>query len=325
MSIFFTISIFFSIIIIFFNYIFRTEIANYLGIIDTPDKKRKKHLKPTPLVGSLPLFISLIFYTFFFFLKNNDLASISILSMFFFIIGFFDDKYNISYNQKFFFFFIILFIFLNLNSNFLINSIYFENFNIRIGLEKKHSLILTLICILLLVNAFNFSDGINGLSSCIAVIWLGGLIFFTNIYDQFLIYLIICICINAMPIFKGKYFIGNSGTLFLSIIISLKTINTFNNNTSISYEQIFLLFLIPGLDMLRLVLLRLLDNKNPFLPDNNHLHHYLINNFSLIKTLIIYNFIMIFPLVLTKILPTQNCIFIGILFYFFLIFKLKKN
>ena len=42
--------------------------------------------------------------------------------------------------------------------------------------------------------------------------------------------------------------------------------------------------MIPGLDMFRLFLERIFNKKNPFSPDNKHLHHYLIKNFDLKKT-----------------------------------------
>ena len=47
--------------------------------------------------------------------------------------------------------------------------------------------------------------------------------------------------------------------------------------------------MVPGVDMFRLFLMRILSKKNPFSPDRNHIHHLLLNkifkykNFNNIK------------------------------------------
>ncbi len=55
-----------------------------------------------------------------------------------------------------------------------------------------------------------------------------------------------------------------------------------------SVDEIFLLLMIPGLDMLRLFIERLLQKKNPLKPDRNHFHHLLLNRFQRYNVLIIY-------------------------------------
>ena len=51
-------------------------------------------------------------------------------------------------------------------------------------------------------------------------------------------------------------------------------------NISLKVEQIFMILMLPGIDMFRVFLLRISLGKNPFLPDNNHLHHYLLKFFN---------------------------------------------
>ena len=53
--------------------------------------------------------------------------------------------------------------------------------------------------------------------------------------------------------------------------------------------------MIPGIDMMRVFLLRILKGKNPFSSDQSHLHHYLIKNLSLKQTLTIYCLLLIIP------------------------------
>ena len=45
-------------------------------------------------------------------------------------------------------------------------------------------------------------------------------------------------------------------------------------------EEIFLILMIPGIDMLRLFILRISKKKHPFKADKFHIHHLLLLNFK---------------------------------------------
>jgi hypothetical protein len=53
--------------------------------------------------------------------------------------------------------------------------------------------------------------------------------------------------------------------------------------------------MIPGVDLLRLAIFRLIKGKHPFSADRNHFHHLLLNNFGFNKTITILNFMTITP------------------------------
>ena len=84
--------------------------------------------------------------------------------------------------------------------------------------------------------------------------------------------------------------------------------------------------LLPGLDMLRLFVIRILNNKNPFLPDNNHIHHLLL---SLIKNNNYVQFVIIMLTLFTiSIYFIFSNLFISIfviIFFYFLLFFFQKN
>ncbi len=315
------------ILLIFINYKYRNKIGGILNLIDKPDKIRKKHKFQVPLIGAFPLLIIFVSYLIIFEPSNIILKKILFLSSIFFFIGVLDDLYEISYVNKTIISIIILILFLNFNNELLISKAVFETFDLNINLIKSHSLIFTIICLLILINAFNFTDGINGISSIIAFFWLLGLMFLTNNTNNYLLLFSIFILINAAPIFFGKYFLGDNGTLFLGTFIGLETIRIFNfESENIYYEQIFIIFMMPGLDMIRLVFFRLMRNKNPFLPDRNHLHHLLIERYSLLKSLLIYSSLIIIPIFLDKIFFVESIyiIILGIILYISTYFKLTK-
>jgi UDP-GlcNAc:undecaprenyl-phosphate GlcNAc-1-phosphate transferase len=71
---------------------------------------------------------------------------------------------------------------------------------------------------------------------------------------------------------KKKLFLGNSGTNLFSIAISLILIQEYKNNNLYCDEIFFILFL-PGIDMIRLSIQRIISGNSPFFGDKNHLHH----------------------------------------------------
>ena len=67
------------------------------------------------------------------------------------------------------------------------------------------------------MNALNLTDGINGLASGFTSCWLLSLALITNDEIVFKILLLLSIfsLLNTFIILNGKYFLGDSGTLFL--------------------------------------------------------------------------------------------------------------
>ena len=185
---------------------------------------------------------------------------------------------------------------------------------------------------LLLINSLNLSDGINGLAIGISIIWVCYLVLNSNIKILiFLIPLLFLLLILFFNILKGNFFLGDNGTLVLSSLIGFVVILSYNFNlnneeTQISAENIFILFFIPGVDMFRLFILRILNKRDPFSGDRNHLHHLLISKFSLKKTLTIYFSFMILALITDhyEIIGSFYLILCALVAYFFLIFALRK-
>tara|TARA_Y100000992_G_C21267515_1_gene494740 strand:- start:1836 stop:2390 length:555 start_codon:yes stop_codon:yes gene_type:complete len=183
---------------------------------------------------------------------------------------------------------------------------------------------------IVLIHAYNFIDGINGLATSIGAIWLIYLCTkipnFLNNYSVFFIFIILFLYLNL----KNKMFLGDSGNYIISSLIGVNLIKENLSNPNLFYvEEILLLFLIPGLDLIRLFFYRIKNKKNPFVGDNEHFHHLLINKFSLKKTLFIYSTLVTVPLIILKI--NEDLLFFSIIIstltYIFLIKNLytKRN
>jgi hypothetical protein len=64
---------------------------------------------------------------------------------------------------------------------------------------------------------------------------------------------------------------------------------------NINKIHVFLIMSIPGYELLRLAIKRILNNKHPFLPDNYHIHHLIGQKCKFIVKFFIIQIIIIFP------------------------------
>jgi UDP-GlcNAc:undecaprenyl-phosphate GlcNAc-1-phosphate transferase len=309
-------------------------ITKKFNLIDYPDKNRKLHKTKTPIIGGLLIFLCFVYLIIvnqLFVINNNFVAKIIIISFPIFIIGLLDDICNLSPTKKMIFLSFLILLFLLFNKEFLLKELFFDDFKKIYILNDILTLFITTFCILLLINAFNMSDGINGLAHSISILWLIILIVLFDLNITFY-FMTIIIFLSFIFNYQGKYFLGNSGSLFISSFIGLLTIYLYNSNLNtknlISVEKVILIFLIPGLDMLRLFILRISNKKSPFLGDLDHFHHLLISNFNLYKAIAYYLFLILWPFIFLeyyKIKYSFIFLFQAIIFYFLVsFFKYKK-
>ena len=205
-----------------------------------------------------------------------------------------DDIKDLSSNLRLVLSFIFLIIFFNFDKDILINNIKILNKDLNLIFHFHFIVIvlLTTLCVLLLQNAINMMDGIN--TVCALFIIFSLVLFciknsFTPLDWLMIINLFIFTAFN----YKNKIFLGNSGAYFLSSFLAFKIL--YQNYSSYTYtaEEIFIILMIPGLDMFRLFIFRILKKQNPFKADNDHLHHLILKyfngkyNLSIVLTLII--------------------------------------
>ena len=298
-----------------------------LNCYDRPLYHRKIHKKKIANFGGFLIIVNIII--FYAILLNNGAISkkdifFLITSAFFFLLGYFDDKLDINAYLKFFFQinFILLLIFFN--KDLVINNIYISFLDKKI-LLGEFSIFITIFCYLLFINAFNMLDGIN-LSAGIYSLFL-----FVFLYLQqnniIFIVLITSLIFFLIKNYQNKLFLGNNGSTLLGFIISYFFIDL-NRSKFISVEEIFLVMMIPGLDMLRLYIKRIYHKKNPFKADLDHLHHILLKKFNYDKAIIYLLLILSIPFLLNFFLkePKKIYLIIAIIFsYYGLIFYLLKK
>ena len=166
-------------------------------------------------------------------------------------------------------------------------------------------------------------DGINGQSSIFFFF-----ILFILVLKNYNIELVLTLVITNFFIFyqnlKDRIFFGDSGIYLLAVIISFFTIDAHKSNLLFA-DEIVLILLLPGIDMLRLFIVRIIAKKNPFYPDREHLHHLLLKNFNFKKTFFIISLLIFTPYLLGILFNSIISILIFSLIYFLIIMQLSLN
>ena len=84
----------------------------------------------------------------------------------------------------------------------------------------------------------------------------------------------ICLILLGLLNYRNKVFIGDGGCYLISVIIGCSFIYQYQNFDNFFYgDEVFIILLIPALDMLRLFIFRIIKSKHPFKGDLKHLHH----------------------------------------------------
>jgi UDP-N-acetylmuramyl pentapeptide phosphotransferase/UDP-N-acetylglucosamine-1-phosphate transferase len=328
--------IFFSIVVFtnFFIFYFYKSIVNIYNLYDKPDFERKLHKKKIPLLGGLFLSINLLLILFLSFiypeiLDNNFFNNVKhyfsffFISILFYFLGFFDDKYKLSPNFKLIAMIIFLSFALFLDEDILLKNLNFFYFDYSLNLSN-YSYFFTIFCFLLFINAFNMLDGINGQAPSyflfIMLLFLSKAILVYLVF-VFLVYVLFFLGLN----FKNKTFLGDSGALPLAFITSFLFIKSYNLGHNFSVEEIFLVMSVPGYELLRLAISRLLNKKHPFEADNLHLHHLIFAKKKFLKTFLIIQFLLISPYILLKLSNSfLLSLFVNLFMYVAFVFFFKK-
>ncbi|WP_366842343.1 MraY family glycosyltransferase [Butyricimonas sp.] len=150
---------------------------------------------------------------------------------------------------------------------------------------------LTIFLIVFVINAVNLIDGIDGLASglsCVALLFLGVLFLYEGKETSSLLAfttlgaLIPFFYYNVFGIAKKRYkiFMGDTGSLVIGLILSILAVKfaclVRQESSGATYPFIVVAFsvlLVPGFDVIRVVLHRYRAGKPLFLPDKNHIHH----------------------------------------------------
>jgi len=155
------------------------------------------------------------------------------------------------------------------------------------------SVILTVFVMIVITNAFNLIDGIDGLASGICMLTafaFGGWFYLAGHYEYAIMAFALIGALAGFFIFnvKGqtnKIFMGDTGSLILGLIMSVLVVkfNEFNIDQTNVYAirsapaVSFGILIVPLFDTIRVFSIRILHKRSPFSPDKNHVHQRLLH------------------------------------------------
>ncbi len=264
------------------------------NIMDEPGS-RSSHVKKIPTLGGVGLFIAfsisiMIIGSISNLVKPHFanllilLAAITIL----FFLGVKDDLIGLSPKKK------IVGQVIAATLVVLLSDIRIHSFGGLFGIEELPyivSILLSTLVFIFIVNAFNLIDGIDGLAGSIAIIASATFSVFFFMNEQYFLLLISLILIGSTIGFLwfnlskvNKLFMGDSGSLFMGFLLAYQAMGFLTHqqtevaNTEIANAPILALAILffPILDTLRVFTIRVLQKRNPFSADKNHIHHRLL-------------------------------------------------
>ena len=256
---------------------------------DTSEHKKQvlSNLK-TPLSGGFVFIIFIIF-------ADLDLNYILLFSVFaLYLIGIASDINYISSPKTRIFLQAICVLFFIILNDLSIKSLSFELLD-ELLTFRIFNILFLLICLLILINGFNFLDGINTLVVGNFIICLFSMYYLSkqnNLNLDFIVIENLLIIFFVIYIFNffGKSFLGDSGTYSISFLIGVLFISfAYDNYPFISPYFVACILWYPAIENLFSIIRRLYSNKQLSKPDNLHFHHLLYsfikNNFLLKKKL----------------------------------------
>lgn len=261
-------------------------LAPVLGLIDIPSS-RKKHSGEIPLIGGIAIYGSVLICTMLFTQLQLELLSIISIGGLLMMVGALDDKMGLSPRFRLlvqFFAGVLLVYGAGIELNSLGNL--FGLGAIELGMM---SLPFTAIGIAALSNAYNMTDGIDGLAASLGIVAFSFFLLSVGNKLNQAEALILCFYIVALtiylffnfaikPIAPTKVFMGDAGSMFIGFSIAAFAIYFTQSNRFDLKPAIVIWFVaIPLFDMFATMIRRIRKGQSPFYPDRTHLHHLLMH------------------------------------------------
>lgn len=182
---------------------------------------------------------------------------------------------------------------------------------------------LTVFAVVYVTNAINLIDGVDGLASGICAISLGTLGLAAAVKGQHLFLLFAFGMLGILLPFwiynvygnaqKGhKIFMGDTGSLTLGYLVSFLLIYMASEAGGTFPKEMLIIglstMLLPMFDIVRVVMARMKNHRNPFLPDKNHIHHKLLRTGLSARWVMVVLNVVSLLIILVTILGVHLCL-----------------
>lgn len=259
------------------------------NLVDIPGR-RKIHKKVTPSLGGIAIFLGFLVAAVIWMDFNQwDFIRYILASLFIiFMIGVRDDLVPFRALHKLYGQIVAIVILL-------FSGISIQSFYGFLGVDVIPTWVgypLTVFSIVVITNAFNLIDGLDGLAASVGLVALMafGLWFFWVGDTTFSLFAFALVGgILAFLVFNwqpAEIFMGDTGAMVIGMMLSIMVIRFMDLNADLGMSDpakfsapiasAACFIIVPLADTLRIVILRTLRGQSPFSPDKSHIHHALM-------------------------------------------------
>ena len=263
------------------------HVARFRHLYDDLGHFRKMHDHGIPRLGGVAIFVGFTITLLLFCMSDKSLPINYLLAacIMIFAMGLKDDLSGVNSSTKFIIQAIvgaILVIFGNIR----LTSMYgvFGIYNLSYFL----SVCVSILIILLIVNAFNLIDGIDGLAATtgiVANVTFGALFIYIRQYELAAVSFAMAGAVVGFLRFNlspAKIFMGDTGSLLIGLISAVMALK-FMEAGSVVNTKLPGIYCVPALtvailigpvfDTMRVFVVRITNGVSPFAADRNHIHH----------------------------------------------------
>lgn len=281
-------------------------------------KERSSHIYKVSNMGGIAIFYSIAIFTPIFAYELFDEYKFLFPSMIIlFYIGILDDILEVKAYHKIIAQIVVSFLMV-VGSDIRIKTM-FGLFGIY-QIDYIVSVILSILVFIVVINSFNLIDGIDGLAGVFSMICciLFGISYFRLGEFNYPMVMLCTIISGTLLGFlyynlsenKTKIFMGDTGSLligFLLVVTSFYFLDIFAEAKQgrIYYHLpsapaiVFAILILPIIDTLNVIIVRLANKKSPLIADKNHIHHKLLNlGLTHLEATIIINFYYLFVIII---------------------------
>lgn len=266
------------------------SVAFRLDLYDKPDGERKLHTDYVPTLGGIALFLA--FFVGFsisgFASQMQGYSYFAAAMLMLFFTGMKDDLIGLSPMKK-------LAVEVAVGIMLILGSgIYIDNFYGVLGIGElpfSVSVLITLFTMIVVVNAYNLIDGVDGLAGgigLIASLFFGIGFFVAGQYEMAMMSAVVVASLAGYLLHNfhpASIFMGDTGSLIIGFLLSVQAIQFVGLNEIPAFVEVFgpissvmpvAILMIPLYDTLRVFMLRAKRGDSPFDPGCDHIHHILI-------------------------------------------------
>ena len=257
-------------------------LKNYAGRLHAVDfpNGRSVHTFPKPKIGGIAMALGMIIPVLLWSPKGDFTRALLASGTLVVIFGFIDDRRNLNYKIKFIGQ-IAAALIVVLHGNVVIRSLG-GILPVGVLLPNWLAIPLTIVVIVGVTNAINLSDGLDGLAGGISLLCFSCIGIIAYQVGNYTIATIAVAVVGAIFAFlrfntyPAVIFMGDAGSMLLGFLAVTLSLSLSQGNTPVSPLFPLILLGFPILDTLRVMAERITAGRSPFIADNNHFHHKLI-------------------------------------------------